>query len=794
MIRNIFLTGLVLLTTLTCGAQQIFNGSDYIYNNRVGVGKQNSSGTALSAWLEIGKDSTNRAVLIPRVIDTVNIPSPVYGLLLYQIKDNKLYYRDKFGYRRLTDGVSISGTPNILSKFDGTGAGLINSQVFDNGTNVGINNTSPVARLDINGTLKTSASADINGSVTVTGNSTTQANFAFIQFRKSNLSRVGYVGDAASFDENMYLNTLNGHDLRFSGYAGDDLINPPRMSALFSNLGRFVFGDSTLSGTANLRVRGSEQVDSLSIGIQTPTERLQVNGNIVANAPNYVSGGITALGRNSTTGRFETVSTPIVGGTVTSVALSLPSDVYNISGSPVTLTGTLTGTFKNQLANLVWASPTGASGAPAFRSLTNLDLPNSSVAPGPYGNDTSLSTVTIDQKGIVQSASTIPITLDRVLRAGNFTTRAIVLGDTTGRVYWGINTDYGLIRYYSLSDIDNTSNLVLESGDNAGTNLGEGFLFLRDSSNGSGTKRYDTTLRINGYGVMASKPFFGPSYSYSSGGITAVGRNNTTGRYETYTPSGAGSVTSVALSLPSIFTVSGSPVTTSGTLTGSLTTQVANTIFSGPTGGGSATPTFRLMVPADIPGIDASKITTGIFPITRGGTGLGTLGTAQQQIRVNNSATTLEYFSSITPLKDFYADETGAASVMSYTVPAGYLANTGDKIKVTYAGTFAATGTSHTCGLNIGSANIGLTNGTTSGGTWQIESTIIRLSNSVVRSTTVILFDNTGVSANISRQSTDEITGLNLSSSGLPLSLSIAAPTTNVTAKSGAIIYYPAAL
>lgn len=62
-----------------------------------------------------------------------------------------------------------------------------------------------------------------------------------------------------------------------------------------------------------------------------------------------------------------------------------------------------------------------------------------------------------------------------------------------------------------------------------------------------------------------------------------------------------GSVTSVGLSLPGIFTVSGSPVTTSGTLTGTLATQSANKVFAGPTSGAAATPTFRSLVAADLP-------------------------------------------------------------------------------------------------------------------------------------------------------------------------------------------------
>ena len=64
---------------------------------------------------------------------------------------------------------------------------------------------------------------------------------------------------------------------------------------------------------------------------------------------------------------------------------------------------------------------------------------------------------------------------------------------------------------------------------------------------------------------------------------------------------GMGTVTSVALSLPAIFSVSGSPVTSSGTLTGTLANQTANYIWAGPTSGGAAAPTFRAMVAADVP-------------------------------------------------------------------------------------------------------------------------------------------------------------------------------------------------
>lgn len=72
---------------------------------------------------------------------------------------------------------------------------------------------------------------------------------------------------------------------------------------------------------------------------------------------------------------------------------------------------------------------------------------------------------------------------------------------------------------------------------------------------------------------------------------------------------GSGTVTSVGLSAPSILSVSGSPVTTSGTLALSLATQVANRVFAGPASGADATPAFRALVADDVPTLNQN--TTG---------------------------------------------------------------------------------------------------------------------------------------------------------------------------------------
>ncbi len=74
---------------------------------------------------------------------------------------------------------------------------------------------------------------------------------------------------------------------------------------------------------------------------------------------------------------------------------------------------------------------------------------------------------------------------------------------------------------------------------------------------------------------------------------------------ELYSGGGSGSVTSVALAAPNIFNVSGSPVTTAGTLTFTVAVQNANTVWAGPTTGSPATAGFRSLVLADIPSLSS---------------------------------------------------------------------------------------------------------------------------------------------------------------------------------------------
>lgn len=94
----------------------------------------------------------------------------------------------------------------------------------------------------------------------------------------------------------------------------------------------------------------------------------------------------------------------------------------------------------------------------------------------------------------------------------------------------------------------------------------------------------------------------------------------------------AGTVTSVGLSLPTEITVTGSPVTGSGTLTGAWASQTAKAFLAAPNGA-KGTPSFRAIVASDIPTLNQNTTgtaanVTGTVAIANGGTGATTAAAA----------------------------------------------------------------------------------------------------------------------------------------------------------------------
>lgn len=117
-------------------------------------------------------------------------------------------------------------------------------------------------------------------------------------------------------------------------------------------------------------------------------------------------------------------------GTVTSVAMTVPSGVFFVLGTPITSSGTLQVGLVNQFANTVWAGPvSGAEDVPDFRALVEADIPNlsaSKITSGTLGvarggtGATTLTGLVIGNgtSAFTSVSSTTPLQLLRVDSAG----------------------------------------------------------------------------------------------------------------------------------------------------------------------------------------------------------------------------------------------------------------------------------------------------------------------------------------------------------------------------------------
>lgn len=177
-----------------------------------------------------------------------------------------------------------------------------------------------------------------------------------------------------------------------------------------------------------------------------------------------------------------------------------------------------------------------------------------------------------------------------------------------------------------------------------------------------------------------------------------------------------GSVTSVGLTVPGEFSVTGSPVTSFGTLVVAWETQTANFVLAGPTSGPAAAPTFRALVAGDLPGgvgtVSSVALTIsppGIFtssvagsPITASGTLAITLGLATQTANFvwagpTSGAAAQPTFRALT-----LVDEGIRTNRTAYTPSSGDASNEQKNLTVTFATAFADTDYTVEASLTLG--------------------------------------------------------------------------------------------
>lgn len=128
---------------------------------------------------------------------------------------------------------------------------------------------------------------------------------------------------------------------------------------------------------------------------------------------------------------------------------------------------------------------------------------------------------------------------------------------------------------------------------------------LRTVPNGSTTLTAGLDIDQNQQVTMAA--YGAGMCQFSSAGLISSTAPGTSGNVLTSNgtawvssaPATAGTVTSVAMTVPGFLSVSGSPVTSTGTLAVTLANESANTVFAGPASGSASAPTFRALNVAD---------------------------------------------------------------------------------------------------------------------------------------------------------------------------------------------------
>jgi hypothetical protein len=273
-------------------------------------------------------------------------------------------------------------------------------------------------------------------------------------------------------------------------------------------------------------------------------------------------------------------------GQITNVSTSSFSVAFNdITGKPTTLAGygiTDAQPYSVNLQAFSDLASTGlvvrdGSGSVITRSLIagtgitvsdgdgisgdpTVTLTNTAVSPGTYGSSSSIPVFIVNQQGQITSAgNSVSIEVD----------------------WTGVQNTPTTLSGYGITDaVPNTRTVAgqysIEGGGALSSNI---LLNLVGDSPAPGNGKYYGTDNVGGKGW--------------------------------YTLTGGGSVSSVGLTMPAIFSVSGSPITTSGTLGVTYVTQSANTIFAGPTSGGVSAPAFRSLVTADFPASGAAAATYG---------------------------------------------------------------------------------------------------------------------------------------------------------------------------------------
>ena len=609
----------VLLISLQASAQ-----------NEVAIGSSTTKSNAI-LWLN---GNGSQGLILPVVTNKSAVSNPDKGMVVFDDSDDKVYYHSGANWvevgggggatsnpslllegnqLQLKDGTTVKSTVNLAAGTQSNGAFL----VFTGGSwqyaTLSGDVTGANGAIQVNGvkgktipTLPTTTQALVyDGTAWKFQAITAGTDSQTLTFTSPNLSiSNGNSVNLSTLDKDAQTLTLTGNSLSISG--GNAVTLPAgTLTSVTAGTG-LTGGTITNTGTINVDVgTTANKIVQLDATGKLPA----VDGSQLTN----LAGDISAI----------TAGTGLTGGATTGAA-TLNVDVGTTANKIVQLdaTGKLPAVDGSQLTNL--ASATIADG---------------SITGGSAGAGVKIAANTITDANILSlnagkiTSGTLPLAqvpnLDASkITTGTFTTAQIPNLDAS-KITSGVlpTTQGGTGISFSSGSIGNGQLLIGNSGSFAKANLTSGTGI--NITNGTGTIAIATTGDFGSQNLTTSGTLIAGATTLSAltingavwpANASGVLTNNGSGTL-TWTPTGGtGTVTSVGLAMPSIFTVTNSPITTSGTLTTTLASQTAATVFAAPSGS-AGVPTFRGLLSSDIPNLDASKITTGNLAIANGGTG-----------------------------------------------------------------------------------------------------------------------------------------------------------------------------
>ena len=183
------------------------------------------------------------------------------------------------GYLSSTDWTTFntkvggSGTTNYVPKFS-AGSTIANSQIFDNGTNIGIGTTSPSFKLDVVGNGSFSTSLSVGSSLNVNTTSTLSGNVLIGslgdgEYRlRTDSGNVRILGELI-VDTNINQLTYNNSGLNIGGL--------PISGATSISMGGGIGGATNITGSGKLSIADIGASGTLNVGsTTTATKRLEL--------------------------------------------------------------------------------------------------------------------------------------------------------------------------------------------------------------------------------------------------------------------------------------------------------------------------------------------------------------------------------------------------------------------------------------------------------------------------------------------------------------------------------------